>query len=83
MPQAEPKKDGADKRVVIVGSITGNTNTLAGNVPPKVPAPLHRSTMLRLPAAPAVAVLRDLAAHDTALPSDAWHPMRIPLVSGP
>lgn len=23
------------KRVVIVGSITGNTNTLAGNVPPK------------------------------------------------
>jgi hypothetical protein len=34
--QAEPKKDGADKRVVIVGSITGNTNTLAGNVPPKV-----------------------------------------------
>jgi protochlorophyllide reductase len=33
--QAEPKKDGADKRVVIVGSITGNTNTLAGNVPPK------------------------------------------------
>ena len=24
------------KRVIIVGSITGNTNTLAGNVPPKV-----------------------------------------------
>ena len=34
--QAEPAKDGADKRVIIVGSITGNTNTLAGNVPPKV-----------------------------------------------
>jgi protochlorophyllide reductase len=33
--QAEPAKDGADKRVIIVGSITGNTNTLAGNVPPK------------------------------------------------
>jgi len=35
--QEEPAKDGADKRVIIVGSITGNTNTLAGNVPPKVP----------------------------------------------
>ena len=34
--QEEPAKKGADKRVVIVGSITGNTNTLAGNVPPKV-----------------------------------------------
>lgn len=33
---AEPAKSGADKRVIIVGSITGNTNTMAGNVPPKV-----------------------------------------------
>jgi NAD(P)-dependent dehydrogenase (short-subunit alcohol dehydrogenase family) len=32
----EPAKSGADKRVIIVGSITGNTNTMAGNVPPKV-----------------------------------------------
>mmetsp|Transcript_9642 Transcript_9642/g.29048 ORF Transcript_9642/g.29048 Transcript_9642/m.29048 type:complete len:415 (+) Transcript_9642:188-1432(+) len=32
---AEPAKAGADKRIIIVGSITGNTNTLAGNVPPK------------------------------------------------
>lgn len=31
----EPAKSGADKRVIIVGSITGNTNTMAGNVPPK------------------------------------------------
>ncbi|XP_057857416.1 protochlorophyllide reductase isoform X2 [Cryptomeria japonica] len=29
------KSDSSSKRVIIVGSITGNTNTLAGNVPPK------------------------------------------------
>uniref|UniRef100_A0A0D6QZD6 NADPH-protochlorophyllide oxidoreductase n=1 Tax=Araucaria cunninghamii TaxID=56994 RepID=A0A0D6QZD6_ARACU len=29
------KSDFNSKRVIIVGSITGNTNTLAGNVPPK------------------------------------------------
>eukprot|EP01018_Ginkgo_biloba_P032370 Gb_29310 [translate_table: standard] len=29
------KSDFKSKRVIIVGSITGNTNTLAGNVPPK------------------------------------------------
>ncbi|CAO2836068.1 unnamed protein product [Amaranthus hypochondriacus] len=29
------KSDYPSKRVIIVGSITGNTNTLAGNVPPK------------------------------------------------
>lgn len=29
------KSDSPQKRLIIVGSITGNTNTLAGNVPPK------------------------------------------------
>ncbi|KAJ0455647.1 Protochlorophyllide reductase [Helianthus annuus] len=29
------KSDYSQKRLIIVGSITGNTNTLAGNVPPK------------------------------------------------
>nr|ABK25865.1 unknown [Picea sitchensis]ACN40150.1 unknown [Picea sitchensis]ACN40542.1 unknown [Picea sitchensis] len=29
------KSDFKSKRVIIVGSITGNTNTLAGNIPPK------------------------------------------------
>ncbi|KAJ9170976.1 hypothetical protein P3X46_019140 [Hevea brasiliensis] len=29
------KSDYSSKRLIIVGSITGNTNTLAGNVPPK------------------------------------------------
>ncbi|XP_065875560.1 protochlorophyllide reductase [Euphorbia lathyris] len=29
------KSDSPSKRLIIVGSITGNTNTLAGNVPPK------------------------------------------------
>ncbi|WCJ30686.1 Protochlorophyllide reductase chloroplastic [Euphorbia peplus] len=29
------KSDAPSKRLIIVGSITGNTNTLAGNVPPK------------------------------------------------
>ncbi|EFJ23543.1 hypothetical protein SELMODRAFT_150541 [Selaginella moellendorffii] len=29
------KSDHASRRMIIVGSITGNTNTLAGNVPPK------------------------------------------------
>eukprot|EP00884_Botryococcus_braunii_P012818 jgi/Botrbrau1/21537/Bobra.174_2s0040.1 len=35
LPDLESAPDGSLKRVVIVGSITGNTNTLAGNVPPK------------------------------------------------
>jgi protochlorophyllide reductase len=29
------KENNNDRRVIIVGSITGNTNTIAGNVPPK------------------------------------------------
>ncbi|KAK9831373.1 hypothetical protein WJX81_006789 [Elliptochloris bilobata] len=35
LPDIQKAPEGSLKRVIIVGSITGNTNTLAGNIPPK------------------------------------------------